>query len=56
VTGERGMRAIGLMLVDARLGKDEEVSVEIRGSRVAAVPDRGPTPAVRPATLCSADT
>jgi aminomethyltransferase len=37
LTEERGMRAIGLMLVDARLGKDDEVAVEIRGSRVPAV-------------------
>ena len=31
------MRAIGLMLVDARLEKDAEVTVEIRGARVPAV-------------------
>ncbi|MDA8123792.1 MAG: glycine cleavage system aminomethyltransferase GcvT [Deltaproteobacteria bacterium] len=37
VTEERGMRAIGLMLVDARLGKEAEVAIEIRGSRVAAI-------------------
>ncbi|MHB8770449.1 MAG: glycine cleavage system aminomethyltransferase GcvT [Syntrophales bacterium] len=36
-TGERGMRAIGLMLADSRLKKDDGVEVEIRGTRVPAV-------------------
>ena len=36
-TSERGMRSIGLMLVDARLKEGQEVEIEIRGSRVAAV-------------------
>lgn len=35
-TGEREMRAIGLMLADSRLQEGDEVMVEIRGSRVAA--------------------
>ncbi len=36
-TGEREMRAIGLMLADSRLKKDDTVEIEIRGSRVPAV-------------------
>ena len=36
-TGEREMRAIGLMLVDSRLKKDDSVEIEIRGNRVDAV-------------------
>jgi aminomethyltransferase len=36
-TGERGMRAIGLMLIDSRLKKDDPVEIEIRGNRVDAV-------------------
>jgi aminomethyltransferase len=36
-TEERQMRSIGLMLVDARLKKDDGVEIEIRGSRVPAV-------------------
>ena len=36
-TGEREMRAIGLMLVDSRLKKDDPVEIEIRGNRVDAV-------------------
>jgi aminomethyltransferase len=36
-TGEREMRAIGLMLVDSRLKKDDLVQIEIRGSRVEAL-------------------
>ncbi|MCE5262924.1 MAG: glycine cleavage system aminomethyltransferase GcvT [Deltaproteobacteria bacterium] len=36
-TGEREMRAIGLMLVDSRLKKDDLVGIEIRGNRVDAV-------------------
>jgi aminomethyltransferase len=36
-TGERGMRAIGLMLADSRLKEGDEVAIEIRGNRVAAV-------------------
>jgi aminomethyltransferase len=36
-TDERRMRAIGLMLIDARLKKGDEVAVEIRGNRVPAV-------------------
>ncbi len=31
------MRAIGLMLVDSRLKKDDPVEIEIRGNRVDAV-------------------
>ena len=36
-TGEKEMRAIGLMLVDSRLKKDDLVQIEIRGSRVEAL-------------------
>ncbi len=36
-TGEREMRAIGLMLIDSRLKKDDPVEIEIRGNRVDAV-------------------
>ncbi len=36
-TGEREMRAIGLMLTDSRLKKDDVVDIEIRGQRVPAV-------------------
>jgi len=36
-TGEREMRAIGLMLVDSRFRKDDPVEIEIRGNRVDAV-------------------
>ena len=36
-TGEREMRAIGLMLADSRLRKDDVVEIEIRGNRVPAV-------------------
>jgi aminomethyltransferase len=36
-TGEREMRAIGLMLVDSRLKKDDPVEIEIRGNRADAV-------------------
>jgi len=36
-TGEREMRAIGMMLVDSRLKKDDPVEIEIRGNRVDAV-------------------
>ncbi len=36
-TDEREMRAIGLMLADSRLKKDDQVEVEIRGNRVRAV-------------------
>ena len=36
-TSERGMRAIGLMLADARLREGDEVEIEIRGGRVPAV-------------------
>jgi len=36
-TGEREMRAIGLMLVDSRLKKDDRVEIEIRGNRAEAV-------------------
>jgi len=36
-TGEREMRAIGMMLVDSRMKKDDQVEIEIRGSRVDAV-------------------
>ncbi len=36
-TGEREMRAIGLMLVDSRLKKDDSVEIEIRGNRIDAV-------------------
>ncbi|MHB9096910.1 MAG: glycine cleavage system aminomethyltransferase GcvT [Syntrophales bacterium] len=36
-TGEREMRAIGLMLADSRLKKDDRVEIEIRGSRCTAV-------------------
>lgn len=36
-TGEREMRAIGLMLVDSRLKKGDPIEIEIRGSRVEAV-------------------
>lgn len=35
-TGERAMRAIGLMLVDRRLRMDEAVCIDIRGRRVEA--------------------
>ena len=37
VTQERNLRAIGLMLIDALLGKGTQVEVEIRGSRVPAL-------------------
>jgi aminomethyltransferase len=36
-TGRHEMRAIGLMLADARLKAGDEVDIEIRGSRVAAL-------------------
>ncbi|MBN2438897.1 MAG: glycine cleavage system aminomethyltransferase GcvT [Deltaproteobacteria bacterium] len=36
-TGERGMRAIGLMLVDSPIRRDDPVEIEIRGNRVDAV-------------------
>ncbi len=36
-TDAREMRAIGLMLVDSRLRKDDQVEIEIRGSRCTAV-------------------
>jgi aminomethyltransferase len=36
-TWEREMRAIGLMLVDSRLKKDDPVEIEIRGNRVDAM-------------------
>ncbi|MBU2055760.1 MAG: glycine cleavage system aminomethyltransferase GcvT, partial [Proteobacteria bacterium] len=36
-TGEREMRAIGLMLIDSRFKKDDPVEIEIRGNRVEAV-------------------
>ena len=36
-TREREMRAIGLMLIDSRLKKDDPVEIEIRGNRVDAV-------------------
>lgn len=36
-TGGREMRAVGLMLADSRLRKDDVVEIEIRGSRVPAV-------------------
>jgi aminomethyltransferase len=36
-TGERDMRAIGLMLIDSRLKRDDPVEIEIRGNRVDAV-------------------
>ena len=36
-TGEREMRAIGLMLADSRLKKDDMVEIEIRGNRCPAV-------------------
>ena len=36
-TGEREMRAIGLMMADSRLKKDDPVEIEIRGNRVNAV-------------------
>jgi aminomethyltransferase len=36
-TGEREMRAIGMMLVDSRLKKDDPLEIEIRGNRVDAV-------------------
>ncbi|MDI6725751.1 MAG: glycine cleavage system aminomethyltransferase GcvT [Smithellaceae bacterium] len=36
-TGERDMRAIGLMLVNRCLKKDEPVEIEIRGNRIKAV-------------------
>jgi aminomethyltransferase len=36
-TGERELRAIGLMLADSRLKKDDVVDIEIRGNRVPAV-------------------
>ena len=36
-TGQREMRAIGLMLADSRLKKDDAVEIEIRGNRVPAV-------------------
>ena len=36
-TGERELRAIGLMLADSRLKKDDIVEIEIRGDRVPAV-------------------
>jgi aminomethyltransferase len=36
-TGEREMRAIGMMLVDSRIRRDDPVEIEIRGNRVDAV-------------------
>jgi aminomethyltransferase len=36
-TGQRDLRAIGMMLADASLREGEEVAIEIRGSRVPAV-------------------
>jgi aminomethyltransferase len=36
-TGERGMRPIGMMLVDSRIRRDDPVEIEIRGNRVDAV-------------------
>ncbi len=36
-TGEREMRAIGLMMADSRLKKDDPVEIEIRGTRIDAV-------------------
>jgi aminomethyltransferase len=47
-TGERDMRAIGLMLIDSRLKKDDPVEIEIRGNRADAVVVRSHLRSVAP--------
>jgi hypothetical protein len=42
------MRAIGLMLIDSRLKKDDPVEIEIRGNRADAVVVRSHLRSVAP--------
>jgi aminomethyltransferase len=36
LTGETGKRAIGLALLDSKLGKNDDIEIEVRGRRIRA--------------------